>query len=306
MPSPPALEFVIRHDAPIPTSFGVGGRADRLACPTCEEDVRRCLEIDPEPLMLGCGANLLVGDEGVGRLVVSMGAPALTQVQCDPETGLTVAMAGANLPRLIIESVRLGLGGLEGLGGIPATIGGALVMNAGGAFGQIADAVVRVHAMDRAGRRLTLERAEIPFAYRSSGLGGLLILSTELNLRPGDPAALRRRYDEAMAYKKSTQPMGVKSAGCAFKNPTLAAPIEGVGDAGQRVSAGRLIDLAGCKGMGVGGAEVSHGHANFIITRKGATAGDVIRLMEEIERRVLDRFGVRLEREVVVWRRDWG
>jgi UDP-N-acetylmuramate dehydrogenase len=109
---------------------------------------------------------------------------------------------------------------------------------------------------------------------------------------------------EVMAYKKSTQPMGEKSAGCCYRNPTLRGDIDGIAAAGARVSAGMLIDRAGCKGLCVGGARVSEQHANFLTVRAGARAADVISLMERVERRVLDRFGVSLEREVVVWRRE--
>jgi UDP-N-acetylmuramate dehydrogenase len=106
-----------------------------------------------------------------------------------------------------------------------------------------------------------------------------------------------------MAYKKDSQPMAERSAGCAFKNPTLAADISGAGVKGSRISAGRLIDLAGCKGLRVGGAHVSERHANFIVTIPGARARDVVELMDEITRRVHDQYGVTLEPEVVVWRR---
>ncbi len=294
----------IERDAAIPTWFGIGGRAERLARPRSVEELRRCLELDPGLRVLGDGANLLVDDAGVSELVVAFTAPEMTTVRRDDATGRTVAMAGANLPKLIVEAVRLGMGGIEGLGGIPATIGGAVIMNAGGAFGQIGDAVARVHALDRGGREVVLERGRIGFSYRHSGLEGLIITSVELDLKPGDPVALRDKLKEVMAYKKSTQPMAEQSAGCVFKNPTLAAALDGIGAAGARVSAGMLLDRAGCKGMKVGGAEISHGHANFFVTREGARAADVIRLMELAAARVFDRFGVKLEREVVVWRRE--
>ena len=297
-------DLLIQRDAPIPTWFGVGGKADALARPESLDDLRRCLEIDPALRVLGDGANLLVDDAGVGGLVVALTAPAMTMVQRDEGTGLTVAMAGASLFRMIPECVRLGLAGIETLAGIPATIGGALVMNAGGKFGQIADRVVRVHGLDRRGRDVTLERAEIDFGYRRSGLGGVVITAAELDLVPDDKEALRSRFKEFMAYKKSTQPMAEKSAGCVFKNPTLAAAVDGIGAAGERVSAGMLIDRAGCKGLSLGGAEVSGAHANFIVTRPGAKAADVIGLMEQVARRVADVFGVALEPEVVIWRRD--
>jgi UDP-N-acetylmuramate dehydrogenase len=175
-------------------------------------------------------------------------------------------------------------------------------MNAGGAFGQIADCIARVHAMDRQGHEVTLERASIPFSYRHSGLSALIITSVELDLKPADPTELREFHLEVMARKKASQPLASNSAGCVFKNPTLTQPIEKIADAGVRVSAGMLIDRAGCKGMKVGGAEVSHSHANFITTHESAKARDVIDLMDQVKRRVHDMFGVTLEPEIAIWK----
>jgi UDP-N-acetylmuramate dehydrogenase len=298
MPATRALTF--EPNAPIPTWFGIGGRARRLARPESIADLKACLETDQNLKILGDGANLLVDDDGVSELVVAMTSPTFTSVKRDG--GLVMAAAGANLPKLITSTVRDGLSGLEGLGGIPATVGGAAIMNAGGTFGQFADSVVRVHALDRSGGEVTLERAGIPFSYRHSGLGELIITSVELDLKPANPAALRAHLKEVMARKKATQPLAEKSAGCVFKNPTLTQPIETIADAGVRVSAGMLIDRAGCKGMRVGGAEVSHSHANFITTHESAKAGNVIDLMDQVTRRVQDTFGVTLEPEIAIWK----
>ena len=304
-------ELKIEKDAPIPTWFGIGGRADRMARPESLEELRRCVELDTDLRVFGDGANLLVDDPGVSELVVELTAREFTSVRRDDATGLTIAGAGVNLFDLINQTVRPGLAGLEGLGGIPATVGGAVIMNAGGAFGQLSDSVARVHAMDRCGRMLSLERSRIDFGYRRSGLNHLIITSVELDLRPGDPKALRARHKEVMAYKKTTQPMSANSAGCAFKNPCVPAavaerlgqPLTGAQNGPQRISAGLLLDHAGCKGMKVGGAEVSGEHANFFIAHAGARARDVIELMCRAAARVKDAFGVDLEREVVVWSR---
>ncbi len=297
---------ILEH-AEIPTWFGIGGRADRLVRPTSVEDIVRCVEMDPSLRVLGEGANLLVDDAGVGEIVLDMIHSGLRSWEIDAARGIVHADAGADLPKLILETVRRGLAGLEGLGGIPASLGGAVVMNAGGAFGQIADAIERVHAIDRRGRALTLERSSIAFDYRHSGLNDLILTRVDLRLTPGDPAKLRERLKDVMEYKKRSQPMAAKSAGCCFKNPTLPHDLSiatgEIGAKGARVSAGMLIDFAGCKGLRVGGAEVSQRHANFLVTNDGAKARDVIQLMHEIERRVLDRFGVQLHREVVVWER---
>jgi UDP-N-acetylmuramate dehydrogenase len=177
-------------------------------------------------------------------------------------------------------------------------------MNAGGTFGQIADVVVRLHAMDRRGNEITLERHEIDFGYRRSGLARYIILGAELNLKPTDPVKLREHFKEVMEYKKRTQPMDANSAGCAFKNPVLASDIDGIGGRGQRVSAGMLIDRAGCKGLRIGSAEVSQRHGNFIFAHDGGRAGDVIAIIDDVRTRVRDRFGVTLENEVVIWRRE--
>lgn len=294
----------IERDAAILTWFGIGGRADRLAKPASVEGLRRCVLENSGLRVLGDGANLLVDDDGVGELVVSLSARAFAGWTVDKATGRVSAMAGANLPKLIVETVRLGLAGLEGLGGIPATVGGAVIMNAGGAFGQIADAVGAVHAIRRDGTDVRLERDEIDFSYRHSGLNELILTEVEFELGEEDPAALRTRLKEVMEYKKKSQPMSERSAGCVWKNPTLPHEIKDIGPAGERVSAGMLIDRAGCKGMRVGGASVSPRHANFVVTELGARAGDVIGLMEKVRVRVRDEFGVGLEAEVVIWKRD--
>ncbi|MFN0131511.1 MAG: UDP-N-acetylmuramate dehydrogenase [Phycisphaerales bacterium] len=301
MPTP-----AIERNAPVPTWFGIGGSADRLARPASLDELRACLDLDPNLAILGDGANLLVDDDGIDRLVVALTQPAFTVATFDGDR--VVVGAGANLPKLILESVRRGLGGLEGLGGIPASVGGAAIMNAGGTFGQFSDAVASVRALDRAGRAVELARADIAFAYRSSGLANLLITEVELRLAPADPTALRARLKEVMAYKSRTQPMAEPSAGCVFKNPDVAGDVAerlevGGGDTPRRVSAGMLLDRAGCKGLRVGGARVSDWHANFVVTEPGARARDVIELMDRSRARVLDRFGITLEPEVVIWRR---
>lgn len=302
----------VRADAPIPTWFGVGGRADLLAEPASIDELRALVdEFGPRALILGDGANLIVDDAGVAGPVLSL--KKLNQVEFDlegrlqnthsarlgepshPGVVLVRVGAGAMLPRLIVECVRRGLGGLEGLGGVPATVGGAARMNAGGAFGEIASAVRAVRGITTRGETFELTREEIPFGYRASGLDNAVITAVDLALTPGDPAALRDRLKEVMAAKKASQPLAESSAGCVFKNPTIA---------GVRVSAGRLIDEAGCKGMREGSAEVSCVHANFITVEPGGAARDVLRLTERVRDRVADRHGVTLEREIVVWRRD--
>lgn len=299
-------ELAIARLEHVPTWFGIGGGADKFAMVRSTEQLRRAMEIDPALRVLGDGANLLVDDGGVGELVVKFEGE-LAAWEIDVAKGTVRVGAGANLSKLINETVRQGLAGLETLGGIPASVGGALVMNAGGKFGEIEQFVVRVQAINREGREFTLERKDIPFAYRRSGLNEFILTSCELQLAPDDPAAVRRRLKEVMSYKKTSQPMAEKSAGCTYKNPTLEHDImdlyDANGRAGRRIPAGLLIDRAGLKGLSVNAVSVSDVHANFFVTRPGAKARDVITLMEDVEQRVLDRFGVRLEREIVVWSR---
>lgn len=301
---PTTQPIAIQTNVPIPTWFGIGGRADRLLAVRTEEDLRRGLELDGGARVLGDGANLLVDDQGVGELVLAM--KGYDGVEFAPG-GLVIAQAGADLSKLVHETARRGLAGLEGLIGIPATVGGAAIMNAGGKFGQIGDAIRRVHAIARDGRDVTLDRRDIGFDYRRSGLNDLVLSRVEFRLAPDDPVALRAKVKDVMAYKKASQPLAASSAGCCFKNPTLDHDLRDdrgeIGRTGQRISAGMLIDRAGLKGLRVRGAVVSERHANFLVPDAGAAARDVIELMELVEERVSDRFGVRLEREVVVWRR---
>ncbi len=281
----------------IPTWFGVGGGASRYCEPASIDELLACLEIDPNLLILGDGANLIVADEGVDRLVVSLKRMAWANWS---DQAVNVG-AGHDLAKLINESVRRGLAGIEVLGGIPATVGGAIIMNAGGKFGSIADSVVRVHTLTRNAREETLERAAIAFNYRTSGLQGRIITSVDLSLTPADPVALRTRLKEIMQYKKDSQPLKDSSAGCCFKNPTLTRDIDTVGKKGERVSAGMVIDRAGLKGLRIRSASVSELHGNFLTADKGGRAGDVIQLIQSVRDRVRERFNIELENEVVVW-----
>jgi len=293
----------VEEKAEIPNWFGVGGLADRLVHPESVDELRTCLRMDSGLRVLGDGANILVDDAGVRELVVCLDREPFRAIQIDAGSGRVVAGAGAKLPRLLMETSRAGLAGLEVLGGIPATVGGAAVMNAGGRFGEIGASIRTVHGLDRKGRVVTVAAKECRFGYRQSALHGLIVTAVEFELTPGDPAPVMARLKEVMEYKRASQPLGAGSAGCCFKNPTLGADLEDIGARGQRVSAGMLIDRAGCKGLAIGGARVSEQHANFIQTRAGGRARDVMELIADVQRRVRDAFGVSLETEVVIWKR---
>ncbi len=275
-----------------------------LARPESTQELIACLEIDDELRVLGEGANLLVDDQGIDGLVVSLQTEGFKAVDIDETTGIVRAKAGTALPNLINRCVRHGLGGVEVLAGIPATVGGAIVMNAGGAFGSISQVVQSLTAIDRAGREHTFDRSEIDFAYRQSHLNHLIITEAVFALTPGDPQEIRDSLKKCMDYKVGSQPLKSKSAGCVFKNPMLLTPIDNIGDTNQQVSAGMLIDRALCKGMSVGGAQVSSVHANFITTTQDTKARDVIELIAQVHQRVQDQFGVSLQRELVIWSRS--
>ncbi|MFN0012347.1 MAG: UDP-N-acetylmuramate dehydrogenase [Phycisphaerales bacterium] len=307
MPSATTLEILT--DQPIPTWFGIGGRAKRFARPQTVEQLAECLRSDPNLRVLGEGANLLVADAGVQELVVSLAEGQFGQFTiglADQRGYATVAAgAGVHLFKLINATVDAGLTGLENLAGIPASVGGAVMMNAGGKFGSTGDYVSVVHLMDRAGQAHTLKRNQIDFNYRHCALaaraGGAIITSVEFRLRRADAAAVRAKLKEATEYKKTTQPLSANSAGCCFKNPTLMRDVPGIGTTGTRVSAGMLIDKAGCKGLSRGGAKVSDQHANFVVAGPACTAHDVLEVMREARRCVQDKFGITIEPEVVIW-----
>lgn len=299
----------IQRDAPIPTWFRVGGSADRLAQPRGPDELIELVRAEPDLLVLGDGANLIVHDAGVRELVVKLDAPAWTAIDLDPVSGCVRAGAGVSLQKLVTRSVRAGLGGLEGLGGIPATVGGAAVMNAGGRFGELGSVIETIEAVTRAGTVVRVRRSDLTMQYRNGGLDDVIVTAVYLRLMPGDPSALRDRLKQVLAAKKQSQPMAAHSAGCCFKNPIVNPDAAVLGEAGVpvrdgRVAAGWLIDRVRCKGLRAGGATVSERHANFIITESDATARDVIELMTLVQQRVLNETGMQLEREVRVWDRS--
>ncbi len=290
----------VPHERDVPlgaiTWYRVGGPAAVLARPTSWDQLatlaRRCHQQGVRVYVLGGGANLLVADQGVSDgVVVRLDAEAFTQLSVEGPR-LRVG-AGHDLFKLVLAAARAGLAGLEPLAGIPGTVGGALRMNAGGAFGDVGASVSAVTVMAGDGQVHGYERDELVFGYRRSSIAEPYILEAVFELEQRDPEEVSRRVKEIFSYKKASQPMASASAGCAFRNP----PRELAGGA----SAGALIDRAGLKGHRHGAAMVSPVHANFIATEPGATAADVLAVMEHVQRTVAERFGVQLQREVVLW-----
>jgi len=284
-----------RTDVPLGplTWYGVGGPADIFAQPQDVEAladlVRRCRENEVPMYVLGSGANLLVAETGVRGVVVKLDAPTFAGI--DQSNHSVYAGAGADLARLVLQCAKDGLAGLEGLAGIPASVGGAIRMNCGGKYGQIGDQVESVLCLTDTGELVTHRAGEIEFGYRTTSLTEPFVLQATFMLIEGDPVELRDRVKEIFAWKKSTQPLAEHSAGCAFKNPKNQS------DKG----AGQLIDEAGLKGFSVGAAEVSTRHANFLVMHPGGSSTDLIRLLRAVKQRVADRSGIQLQEEVVIW-----
>ena len=286
------LEQVLKSDEPLGpyTWLGIGGPAQYFATPTSVEQLaevlRRCRENEVPVRMLGGGANLLIDDSGTKGMVIKLSGDQFADVSFG-EGGLR-AGAGADLMRLVFRCVREGYSGLECLTGIPGTVGGAVRMNAGGAFGDIGNAIESVELMDSDGVEYTRHRGDLVFGYRSNNITSKVILAAHFRLAEDDPHRILNQVKQIWIYKKNTQPLGRRNAGCVFKNP-------------RGLSAGALIDKAGLKGRREGGAYVAEKHANFILAERGARASDVLKLINTIRETVYKRFEVYLELELEVW-----
>lgn len=286
------------------TTFRIGGPASAWAEPADLDDLRRVAEWSRRaaaPLvLLGEGSNLLVHDDGLDAVAVSLSAAAFRRCALEEGGRLRVG-CGLSLGGLLRTTCQWGLSGCEFLSGIPGTVGGSLVMNAGGGRAEACDApdlaerpirhigelVESVLLMTPDGDLRRIGREALTFGYRSSNLHGGILLETVLTLTPADPSVVQDRVQQYFRYKRRTQDLVRPSAGCVFRNPP--------GD-----SAGRLIEASGLKGRRVGGASVSPIHANFIINDGGAMAADVLALIEIVQETVAREHGVRLEPELIV------
>jgi UDP-N-acetylmuramate dehydrogenase len=284
------------------TYFTIGGNVDALVKPHSIEALslllQKCHNASIPFRVLGKGANLLIDDIGVDGVVVKLDHDCFTTCTFNREdsSGTMQSMSGADLSKTVMETARNGLHGLQAMAGIPASIGGAIRMNAGGKYGSISDTLSTITTLTTSGEIVTHQASDLGFEYRKSNISDPIILSATFQLIPDDPIKIREGVKEIFAWKKARQPLADTSAGCAFKNP--------IDEEGQHISAGELIDDAGLKGFTIGGAQVSMQHANFITTTENGTAKDVLVLMNEIRKRVLDHSGIELQKEVVVWSRD--
>jgi UDP-N-acetylmuramate dehydrogenase len=272
------------------TTFRLGGAAALYLEPESPEDLvaaSDAVRAGPLPwLILGKGSNVLIADEGFPGLVLRLGRGYRHVAR----EGRTLRAGGAMaLPALAGVALRHALDGLSFGVAIPASLGGAVRMNAGAHGGEMADVVrrIEIHRMGE-GTRGSVQASDAGFAYRRSSLPeDAVIVGAALELRPGDPSAIRSAMDEARRWRRETQPIAEPNCGSVFTNPE--------GD-----HAARLIEEAGCKGEVIGGARVSTKHANFIVAGPGATAADVRSLIASVRDRVAERTGVVLETEVRV------
>ena len=280
------VEGEIRWGEPLAplTSIQVGGPADVLVIPTDAEDVIRVVRGAYEhhiPLMVLGGTNVIIRDKGIRGIVMQLNH--LTQMQ--EEAGrLVYAQAGVRLPRLMQFALGRKLSGMEWAAGIPGTVGGGVVMNAGTRLGEMKDVLQAVDFVTTRGKRKRLEAATLDFLYRKTKLPKGIVVGAWLQLRAAAKTTIQSAAKQYLQYRKSTQPLSLPNAGSVFMNPT-----------GN--SAGRLIEAAGLKGLRRGDAEVSTKHANFIVNRGAATAEQVLALVRTVQAGVAQKFGVRLQLE---------
>jgi len=284
------LRGALTPDAPLApyTWFRVGGAAQLLFQPADEDDLAALLAQLPAEIpvtILGLGSNLIVRDGGIAGLVVRLGGKAFGQIET---TGDYRVIAGAAAPdmRVAQAAAEAGIDGLAFYRGIPGSIGGALRMNAGAHGGETREVLVEARGIDRAGRVRIFSTDEMGFSYRHCSAPNDIIFTRALfQGRRGERESIVAEMARVTAAREAAQPIREKTGGSTFKNPP--------GD-----KAWRLIDAAGCRGLRIGGAEVSRMHCNFLINTGEATAGDIEALGEEVRRRVRDNSGVELEWEI--------
>ncbi len=286
----PRLRGRLLANAPIAetTWFRVGGPAEALFSPADEDDLAYVLAALPRETpvtTIGLGSNLIVRDGGVAGVVVRLGGRAFGAVEMMDGCRL---IAGAAAPDQYVAkaAARAGVDGLAFLRGVPGSIGGALMMNAGAHGGEIKDALIEARGVDRTGLRRAFSHADMGFSYRhSSASDDVVFTAAVFQGRQGEPSAIEAEMERITRAREASQPIREKTGGSTFKNP-------------PELKAWELIDQAGCRGLRLGEAEVSTMHCNFLINLGAATAADLEALGEEVRRRVLETSGVALEWEI--------
>lgn len=270
-------------------SYGVGGPARYYAEPTSTSELSELItefhEKDIPLFILGKGSNILMSDAGFDGAVINLSE--MKEISISENT--VTAQAGALLTKTVMKAVTLGLAGMEDLAGIPGTVGGGVLMNAGAYSQTISDTLVSVTWLDmESGEIITSPKEELTFSYRTSSFKNrsAVILSAQFSLTEGDPAALRETVMAIQEKRRAMQPLNFPSCGSVFKRP-------------PGNYAGALIEAAGLKGFSVGGAQVSEKHANFIINQNHATAEDIRSCISEVRKAVHGHSGILLEPEVI-------
>ena len=270
------------------TWFRVGGSAEVLFSPADEDDLAYVLSALPREIpitTIGLGSNLIVRDGGIPGLVIRLGGRAFGAVEI--MEGFRVAAGAATPDQYVAKAAAIaGVDGLGFLRGVPGSIGGALVMNAGAHGGEIKDVLVEAHGVDRTGASHVFSNMEMGFSYRHSlAPADVIFTRAVFQGRSGDPQAIEAEMERITRAREASQPIREKTGGSTFKNP-------------PDMKAWELIDRAGCRGLRQGGAQVSTMHCNFLINLGSATASDLEALGEEVRRRVLETSGVALEWEI--------
>lgn len=284
----------IHFDCPMDqyTTFRIGGKVDALYFTRQLRELQKTVSYLTKEhipyLVVGRGSNLLVKDGGFKGVVIIMGGELAGIEENGKDQQTLMAGAGLGIAQLLNHCTRKGLGGLEFLAGIPGTVGGAVTMNAG-AFGRdMSNVVQQIQVVTREGELATRNRSELNFSYRELSVPkGTLVVRAKFQLVDENPEVVAKRVKDCLAKRKTTQPLEYPSAGSVFKNP-------------PNNYAGRLIEEAGLKGKRVGGAMISPKHANYIVNTGGASADDVLALMELARERVREQTGIELESEIRV------
>jgi len=285
------------------TSLRVGGPAEAFVTPENVEDLEALVKWSWDRrlscLIIGKGTNLLVKDNGIHGIAIALTKclKKIDQTNTNTDGVIVTAMAGANLKTLCAYALKHGLEGMNFALGIPGTVGGGIIMNAGTSHGSMENVLESINVLLPTGDTRIIKKEALDFDYRKLSWNPELtdghrdqtvILDGRFCLCPSDPEALKKTARKIIRIRKQSQPIGLPSAGCFFKNPASGE------------TAGKLIEMAGLKGKSFGGAEISSKHANFFINRHKASAADFLALMDLAQEAVFEKFNVHLEREVKV------
>ena len=269
------------------TTYGIGGPADLMIFPKSKQDLIKVIEIINENkiqlTILGSGSNVLVSDDGIRGVVISL-KNSLKQIEV--ADNILYAECGTMLGKIVKYAVKNDLIGLENLNGVPGTLGGALIMNAGAWGGEISENLIHVELINSKSEVKKIQKKDLNFSYRQSSFDkDDILLSAKFNLKKADKNIIKENFMEAQSGRKKSQPLNKRSAGSLFKNP-------------KNSSAGKLLDDAGLKGFSIGDAKISEKHANFFINDGNASSSDMLMLIKKAHQEVKDRFSVNLSLEV--------